>query len=142
VTNWPPLDSQSGVNFTGSEIKIQQIEDGASNTYMIGEKNLDPDTYEGVDTTASEEGYYGSGGDGQGYFVGFDWDTHRWAMEPPYRILLEPTYISYLAAPIRRYGRQLCAMDQFAPFRTISTSRRIRGWLTAMTERQRAPFSR
>ena len=80
---WPPHDSQSGVNFEGAEIEIQMITDGASNTYMVGEKNLDPDAYEGTDTVPGETGAYGSGGDGQGYFVGYDWDTHRFAHKPP-----------------------------------------------------------
>jgi prepilin-type N-terminal cleavage/methylation domain-containing protein len=74
VIKWPPQDSQSGVNFIGAELELQHITDGSSNTYMVGEKNLDPDVYLGA---------YGSGGDGQGYFVGFDWDTHRFAAEPP-----------------------------------------------------------
>jgi prepilin-type N-terminal cleavage/methylation domain-containing protein len=83
VTDWPPLTSQSGVNFTGSEIEIRHISDGVSNTYMVGEKNLDPDCYEGTDPTPNDTGAYGCGGDGQGYFVGFDWDTHRFAMDVP-----------------------------------------------------------
>jgi len=83
VRNWPPLDSQSGVNFLGAEIELRHITDGASNTYMVGEKNLDPDTYEGTDTTENEQGGYGSGGDGHSYFQGFDWDTHRFGAEPP-----------------------------------------------------------
>ncbi|HEX6963204.1 MAG TPA: DUF1559 domain-containing protein, partial [Lacipirellula sp.] len=82
---WPPLDSQNGVNFESAEIELQMISDGASNTYLVGEKNLDPDTYEGTDTVADEKGDYGSGGDGQGYFVGFDWDTHRFALDVPVR---------------------------------------------------------
>jgi prepilin-type N-terminal cleavage/methylation domain-containing protein len=80
---WPPLESQSGVNFEGAEIELKMISDGGSNTYMVGEKNLDPDAYEGTDTVADALGNYGSGGDGQGYYVGFDWDTHRFAHEPP-----------------------------------------------------------
>jgi prepilin-type N-terminal cleavage/methylation domain-containing protein len=83
VDNWPPLDSQSGINFTGAEIEFRQIPDGASNTYMVGEKNLDSDCYEGFDSVADAKGNYGSGGDGQGYFAGFDWDTHRWAHKLP-----------------------------------------------------------
>ena len=80
---WPPLDSQSGVNFEGAEIELQMISDGTSNTYMVGEKNLDPDAYEGTDSVPGETGALGSGGDGQGYFVGYDWDTHRFAHKPP-----------------------------------------------------------
>jgi prepilin-type N-terminal cleavage/methylation domain-containing protein len=76
VNNWPPLDSQSGVNFTGSEIKISHITDGTAKTYMVGEKFLDPEAYD--DSGAN-------GGHNHSYFQGFDWDTHRWATEkwPP-----------------------------------------------------------
>jgi hypothetical protein len=80
---WPALDSQSGINFEGAEIEIRHITDGASNTYMVGEKNLDPDCYEGTDTVPSKEGNFGCGGDGHSYFQGFDWDTHRFGAEPP-----------------------------------------------------------
>jgi hypothetical protein len=78
---WPPMDSQSGVNFIGAEIELQHITDGGSNTYMVGEKNPNPDVYEGFDNNASDG--LGSGGDGQGYYVGFDWDTQRFGYEPP-----------------------------------------------------------
>jgi hypothetical protein len=76
VTNWPPPDSQSGINFTGSEIKISHLVDGATNTYMVGEKYLAPEAYN--DTSAN-------GGHNHSYFQGFDWDVHRWAAEkwPP-----------------------------------------------------------
>jgi prepilin-type N-terminal cleavage/methylation domain-containing protein len=80
---WPPLNSQSGVNFEGAEIELRHISDGTSNTYMVGEKNLDPDCYAGEDTTKDEKGNLGSGGDGATNFQGFDWDTHRWAYNPP-----------------------------------------------------------
>jgi prepilin-type N-terminal cleavage/methylation domain-containing protein/prepilin-type processing-associated H-X9-DG protein len=74
VPSWPPIDSKSGVNFIGSEIEVQQVSDGTSNTYMFGEKNLNPDAY---------DGNIGSGGDNGSCFQGFDWDTHRFTAEPP-----------------------------------------------------------
>jgi prepilin-type N-terminal cleavage/methylation domain-containing protein len=76
VNDWPPLDSQSGVNFTGAEIKTSHITDGTAKTYMVGEKYLAPESYDGS---------AGSGGDGHSYFQGFDWDVHRFAAEnwPP-----------------------------------------------------------
>ena len=74
VSFWPPLDSKSGINFIGSEIEFQHISDGSPNTYMVGEKNLNPDAYDG-----SIE----SGGHNHSYFQGFDWDTHRFSAEPP-----------------------------------------------------------
>ncbi|RIK73637.1 MAG: hypothetical protein DCC67_17660 [Planctomycetota bacterium] len=74
---WPDLTMQSGVNFEGVAVELRHIADGASNTYMVGEKVLDTDAYE------SEGGV--NGGDNHSYFQGFDWDTHRFASEsaPP-----------------------------------------------------------
>jgi prepilin-type N-terminal cleavage/methylation domain-containing protein len=70
----PPLDGQSGVNFLRVAIELRHISDGTANTYMVGEKNLHPEAYDGS---------IGSGGDGNSCFQGFDWDTHRWTFEPP-----------------------------------------------------------
>jgi prepilin-type N-terminal cleavage/methylation domain-containing protein len=74
---WPPFNSQSGVNFEGSEIELRQISDGASNTYMVGEKYMDASQY---DTDGVVDL-----GDNHSYYQGFDWDTHRFATEawPP-----------------------------------------------------------
>jgi hypothetical protein len=69
--DWPPLTAQSGVNFEASEIELRQISDGASNTYMVGEKYLDANQYE-------TEGKVDIG-DNASYYQGFDWDTHRFA---------------------------------------------------------------
>jgi prepilin-type N-terminal cleavage/methylation domain-containing protein/prepilin-type processing-associated H-X9-DG protein len=71
---WPPLESKSGINFIGAEIEIQHIADGTTNTYMVGEKNLNPDAYTGD---------IGSGGDNGSCYQGFDWDTHRFTAEEP-----------------------------------------------------------
>lgn len=73
ISDWPPLDSQSGVNFTGAEIENQHISDGTSNTYMVGEKFLDSLTYLSDGTL--------KGGDNHSYYSGFDWDTHRFATD-------------------------------------------------------------
>ncbi len=77
--DWPPLKGQTGINFSGSNIKISHITDGTNKTYMVGEKFLDPDAYD-CDGTIN-------GGDNHSYFQGFDWDTHRWATKdwPPLR---------------------------------------------------------
>ena len=74
---YPPFTAQSGVNFSGSQVELQQISDGASNTYLVGEKYMNSNEYE-TDGTAD-------GGDNHGYFQGFDWDTHRFATKgwPP-----------------------------------------------------------
>jgi prepilin-type N-terminal cleavage/methylation domain-containing protein len=70
IKDWPPLNAQSGVNFTGAEIKMSQLNDGTTNIYMVGEKFLDPEAYS--DNVKND-------GHNHSYFQGFDWDTHRWA---------------------------------------------------------------
>ena len=68
---WPPLDGHTGVNYLGAEIELQQISDGMSNTYMVGEKYVNADFYES-DGTAD-------GGDNHSMYQGYDWDVNRWA---------------------------------------------------------------
>jgi prepilin-type N-terminal cleavage/methylation domain-containing protein len=79
VTDWPPLNAQTGISFTGAEIEFKHIVDGTSKTYMVGEKFLDPDAYD-CDGSVN-------GGDNHSYFQGFDWDVNRWATKdwPPLR---------------------------------------------------------
>lgn len=60
-----PRFFQSGVIFLGSEIKLQQIVDGTTNTILLGERHINPDHY--YDGTVSN--------DDQGMYVGFDVDT-------------------------------------------------------------------
>jgi prepilin-type N-terminal cleavage/methylation domain-containing protein len=69
--DWPPLNCQSGISFTGADIKIKHITDGTTKTYMVGEKHLDPDGYD-CDGSVN-------GGDNHSYFQGWDWDVNRWA---------------------------------------------------------------
>jgi prepilin-type N-terminal cleavage/methylation domain-containing protein len=75
---WPPFEGQTGINYLGAEIKFQHITDGTSKTYLVGEKNLNPDAYE------SEDGD-DDGGDNHSCYQGWDWDVHRWAADhwPP-----------------------------------------------------------
>lgn len=69
--NWPAMSGQTGINYFGAEMKNRNISDGLSNTYMVGEKSLNPDAYEsdgGID-----------GGDTHSMYQGYDWDINRWA---------------------------------------------------------------
>ena len=63
---WPP-EFFTGIAFERSEIKMCDVTDGTSNTYMIGEKYLNVDRYfDGLD-----------GGDNQSLFSGWNCDNHR-----------------------------------------------------------------
>ena len=45
----------TGIGFVGSMVKMSDITDGASNTYLIGEKSLDPDWYVNGQSAADNE---------------------------------------------------------------------------------------
>jgi prepilin-type N-terminal cleavage/methylation domain-containing protein/prepilin-type processing-associated H-X9-DG protein len=62
---------QSGVMHYRSDVKVSQIPDGTTDTYLVGEKFLSPEMYE-----VSEATYRGYG-DNQGAWSGFEWDNHR-----------------------------------------------------------------
>ena len=60
-------DPATGISYLRSRVKMSDITDGASNTYMLGEKYLTPDNYfNGVDPADNETMY-----------VGYDNDNHR-----------------------------------------------------------------
>jgi prepilin-type N-terminal cleavage/methylation domain-containing protein/prepilin-type processing-associated H-X9-DG protein len=58
----------TGISYGFSQVRIAQVKDGMSNTYMLGEKYIDPDYY----TNGM------SAGDNNGLYVGFDSDTARY----------------------------------------------------------------
>lgn len=69
--NWPDVDLYSnGVQFQRSTVKFSDITDGTSNTFILGEKNVNPDFYE-------VQGLDGDIGDNQNPYNGFDADTTR-----------------------------------------------------------------
>ena len=71
---WPPEDYYNGVVYMRSEVKIAHVLDGTSNTYMVGEKNVRVQAYEGYngdsDIHASNPSV--DYGDAEGCFSGGD----------------------------------------------------------------------
>jgi prepilin-type N-terminal cleavage/methylation domain-containing protein/prepilin-type processing-associated H-X9-DG protein len=61
--------NSDGVVFWRSEFKLAHVRDGSSNTYLIGEKYLNPDRYNS----------WSGGGDAQSMYIGLDDDCVRWA---------------------------------------------------------------
>jgi prepilin-type N-terminal cleavage/methylation domain-containing protein/prepilin-type processing-associated H-X9-DG protein len=65
---WPNVGAFNGVFVPSSPIRIAEIDDGASNTYLLGEKYLNPDHYsDGTDWADNNAAYQG-----------YDWDNCRW----------------------------------------------------------------
>jgi prepilin-type N-terminal cleavage/methylation domain-containing protein/prepilin-type processing-associated H-X9-DG protein len=71
----PPTTTFNGVVFAKSKINFQQITRGTSNTYLIGEKYMNPaDYYTGSDL-----------GDNEAMYVGMDNDVNRCSFAQPMR---------------------------------------------------------
>jgi prepilin-type N-terminal cleavage/methylation domain-containing protein len=67
---WPSTASYNGIFFPTSMLRMAEIEDGASNTYLVGEKHLNADAYnDGTDWA-----------DNNAVFEGHDWDIERWSV--------------------------------------------------------------
>ncbi len=66
--NNPFLVYISGIAFYRSEVRIRQIPDGLTNTYLFGEKLMLLTDY---------DGYFKDKGNNQSLFTGFEWDNTR-----------------------------------------------------------------
>ncbi len=66
---WPGTHNDAtGVIYRRSQIQVAHIRDGTSNTYLLGERYLNPDNY-----------FHGVAcADDQGWDQGYDYDTNRW----------------------------------------------------------------
>ena len=88
-----------GVIFFKSKVKIGQISDGTSNTYFVGEKNVNPDAYE----TGKD------GGDDLTTWEGVDGDTIRVSSVMPYQDRAGSSTTSSFGSPHSgAFGMVLC----------------------------------
>jgi len=72
---WPSTDTCTGIFYQRSTVSIAQITRGTSNTFLAGERYLNPLHYfDGNDL-----------GDNEGMYVGFDNDNYRVTIDPPMR---------------------------------------------------------
>ena len=80
-TDWPAwAERMNGIVSIRSQVKISDISDGTSNTYLAGEKPVMPEKYM----------TFQHPNDNQSMYSGLDWDTNRHA-DP--RIVLKPDYL-------------------------------------------------
>ena len=83
-SGWPPENHFDGVVFMRSEVKLSQVLDGSSNTYMVGEKSVRPQAYWGWDGQPPDDQSNPSVdyGDMEGAYSGGD--SNRSAMFLPF----------------------------------------------------------
>ena len=70
---------QTGIMYYRSETGIREVEDGLSNTYLVGEKWMPADGYEGTNDGGATNFTFG---DNQSMYTGYDWDNHRVSWHP------------------------------------------------------------
>jgi prepilin-type N-terminal cleavage/methylation domain-containing protein len=68
----------TGVFFVGSMIKLSQVTDGTSKTFLLGEKHVLKNQYQQNGTPADD-------GDNEGSLIGCNADITRWTDRPPLR---------------------------------------------------------
>jgi prepilin-type N-terminal cleavage/methylation domain-containing protein len=68
-----------GITYQRSEIQVKHVTDGTSNTYLVGEKCVNPDYYDGGSDPDDKDI-----GDDQGVWVGDDLDNNRLTGPPTY----------------------------------------------------------
>ncbi len=71
--SWPNMSVANGLSCQRSEVREAAVVDGLSNTYLVGEKYLDPDYY----STGSDLG------DNENAYSGDDLDLVRWGHYDP-----------------------------------------------------------
>ncbi|MBA3584992.1 MAG: DUF1559 domain-containing protein, partial [Gemmatimonadetes bacterium] len=71
--DWRDGSKATGVCFQRSEVRLSEISDGTSNTYLLGEKHVSRAGYDAV----------GDPGHDQSLYSGVDLDMARWTLDPP-----------------------------------------------------------
>jgi prepilin-type processing-associated H-X9-DG protein len=72
---WPSTKACTGIFFLRSSVSMTDVTRGTSNTFLVGERYIDPLHYtDGLDI-----------GDNEAMYVGFDNDGFRVTIEPPQR---------------------------------------------------------
>ena len=82
LTNYPWKSVEGhddGICYQRSLVKIDEITDGTTNTYLVGEKYLMVDTYDGVNM---DSGLYDMG-DNESVYTGYNRDFHRSTYRKP-----------------------------------------------------------
>ncbi len=69
--SWPDVSGCNGLSYGRSEVTLAQVSDGTSNTYLLGEKYLNPDHY----FTGRD------GGDNENAYGGDEQDLIRWGRD-------------------------------------------------------------
>lgn len=77
---WPPGDEYNGLCYVRSEMRLAKITDGLSKTYLIGDKYLRPESYNGVSSSSAST--YDTG-DNESIFTGFNRDFQRSTLFAP-----------------------------------------------------------
>lgn len=70
---WRDTKRATGVCFQRSMVRLAEITDGTSHTYLFGEKYVSRDGY----NSTADPGY------DQSLYSGVDWDITRWVLDPP-----------------------------------------------------------
>ena len=132
--DYPDVSANTGVIFTTSAVRIKDIPDGMSHTYMLGEKYLIPDHYlDGLEGT-----------DNNPLYAGFDWDWERWGgPETPLDVSYQPSRDRRGESNFIKFGRRTprpsiwrSAMAPCAPLAMMSIPSSTADYPTAKTANQ------